>query len=125
MIGALTGRCLDASLLRYRIMAWVTGTILAVMSCVGLPLQYVAGQDAWSTGWTIHGFLYIVYLITAFSIVRRMRWSVLPSLGVLLAGTIPFLTFVAEHQVTRLVHESLGRQVDAPAPTSTAEATAD
>jgi integral membrane protein len=125
MIGALTGRGLDAALLRYRIMAWVTGTILAVMSCVGLPLQYVAGQDAWSTGWTIHGFLYIVYLMTAFSVVRRMRWSVPPSLGVLLAGTIPFLTFVAEHRVTRLVQGRMGHEVDAPTPTSAAEATAE
>jgi integral membrane protein len=119
MTATVAGRGLDGALLRYRIMAWITGTLLALLCCIGLPLQYVAGQDAVGSGWTVHGFLYIVYVLTAFVIVRRMRWPLLPSLVVLLAGTIPFLTFVAEHEVTKRVRAAQGRAA-APATAETA-----
>jgi integral membrane protein len=118
MTTMLAGRGLDAALLRYRVMAWITGTLLALLCCIGLPLQYVAGQDAVSSGWTVHGFLYILYVLTAFVIVRRMRFGLLASLVVLLAGTIPFLTFVAEYRVTRQVRAAQTQAgVPAAAPT--------
>jgi integral membrane protein len=41
-----------------------------------------------------------VYLLTAFDLALRARWRALGTVLVLLAGTIPFLSFVAEHKVT-------------------------
>ena len=50
---------------------------------------------------TIHGYGYLLYLITAADLGWRARWSLVRTVLVLLAGTIPFMSFVAEHIVTR------------------------
>jgi integral membrane protein len=50
--------------------------------------------------WTAHGYLYMVYLVTAFMVAVRARWSVVKTLLVMAAGTIPLMSFVAERRVT-------------------------
>jgi len=50
-----------------------------------------------------HGFLYMVYLVLAADLARRARWKLPFTVLVLLAGTVPFLSFVAERVVTRRV----------------------
>jgi integral membrane protein len=43
-------------------------------------------------------------VLAAFELtVMRLRWPLLRSVGVLLAGTIPFLSFVVERRVTARV----------------------
>ena len=90
--------------LAYRIMAYVTGTMLMVLVFVGIPLQLFAHFDviAKVVG-TIHGVLYIVYLVVAFTmtLLVRIRTASLTTLIVLLAGTIPILTFVVERWISR------------------------
>ena len=87
----------------YRVMAYLTGTMLIILCFVGIPLQVWAHNDviARVVG-TIHGGLYIVYLIVAFAMTRlvRMRTASPATVVVLLAGTIPVLTFVVERWVT-------------------------
>jgi len=84
-------------------MAYLTGTMLIILCFVGIPLQVWAHNDvvARVVG-TIHGALYIVYLIVAFAMTRlvRMRTASPATVIVLLAGTIPVLTFVVERWVT-------------------------
>ncbi len=88
----------------YRVMAYVTGTMLIILCFVGIPLQVFAHNDviAKIVG-TAHGFLYIVYLVVAFAMTRlvRIRTASLTTVIVLAAGTIPVLTFVVERWVTR------------------------
>jgi integral membrane protein len=88
----------------YRVMAYVTGTMLIVLCFVGIPLQVFGHDDviAKVVG-TIHGMLYIVYLVVAFAMTRlvRMRTASFGTVLVLAAGTIPVLTFVVERWVTR------------------------
>ena len=102
---------LSGALLRYRIMAWVTGVLLAIMSVVGLPLKYVfhATDEGilhifYSVGWIGHGWLYLLYVATGLDICFRMRFSVIRTVAVLLAGTIPFASFFADHYVAKSVH---------------------
>lgn len=88
----------------YRIMAYVTGTLLIVLCFVGIPLQVFAGNDVVvKIVGAAHGFLYIVYLVVAFAmtLLVRIRTLSLTTLIVLAAGTIPILTFVVERWVTR------------------------
>ena len=96
------------ALLRYRVMAWVVGTLLVVLVCIGLPLKYIWGNGAVVT-WTgvPHGWLYMILLITAYDLSRRVGWSIKWVLAIMAAGTIPFLSFVAEHYATRDVHRKL------------------
>jgi integral membrane protein len=88
----------------YRIMAYVTGTMLVILCFVCIPIQ-VWGHNsspAKIVG-TAHGVLYIIYIVVAFAMTRmvRMKTASPGTFIVLLAGTIPILTFVVERWVTR------------------------
>ena len=89
---------------RYRIMAYVTGVVLIILCFVGIPLQVFAHNDfvANYVG-TTHGILYIIYLVTAYLMTRQvgLKLASPQTVLVLLAGTIPVLTFVVERWVTR------------------------
>jgi integral membrane protein len=92
----------DAAVRRYRVMAYITGTVLIVLCFVGIPLQLAAGNDVIASDvGTLHGILYIIYLITAYLLARRLQLSIGPTILMLAAGTIPVLTFVVERWVTR------------------------
>lgn len=95
-------RGLRSALTRYRFFAYVTGTLLVVLVCVGVPLKYLGDNDAVVT-WTglPHGWLYMGLLITAFDLGRRARWSWKRLVLIALAGTVPFLSFVAEHSARK------------------------
>jgi integral membrane protein len=97
----------------YRILAPIVGVLLTVMSAVALPMKYLLtegssgqkfGEDI-SIGWVFHGWFYIAYVIVAFLIARRARWSVQFSVLVLLAGLIPLLIFYVERVVVRKLRE--------------------
>ena len=88
----------------YRIMAYVTGVMLIILCFICMPLRYF-GHDpgpAEIVG-ACHGVLYMIYIVVAFAMTRLVRMKV-ASFGtviVLLAGTIPVLTFVVERWVSR------------------------
>ena len=90
------------ALLRYRVIANVVGVVLVVFILIAVPIRYLAGEPRLSeTISPIHGFLYIVYLAATIDLARRAGWSVLHTVGVMLAGTVPFLSFVVERRTTR------------------------
>jgi integral membrane protein len=88
----------------YRTLAYVTGAVLIILCFVGIPLQVFASNlvIVKYVG-TAHGMLYIAYVIVAFVMTRMVRMKVASpgTVIVLLAGTIPVLTFVVERWVTR------------------------
>ena len=91
-----------AAVTRYRVMAWVVGVGLLILVLVGVPLEHLAGQPAVvAVVGPAHGFLYIVYLLFALDLAVRSRWRLSQTALVLLAGTVPFLSFVVERRVTR------------------------
>ena len=91
-----------AALLRYRIMAYVVGVLLVVLVLVGMPLKYLGGNDAVVT-WTgvPHGWLYMILLYTAYDLGRRVHWPWGRLLLIAAAGTVPFLSFVAEYSARK------------------------
>ncbi len=89
---------------RYRIMAYVTGVVLMVLCFVGIPLQIFAHNNfVVNYVGTTHGILYLIYLAAAYLMTRQvgMKLASPQTVLVLLAGTIPVLTFVVERWVTR------------------------
>ena len=88
--------------LRYRVMAYITGVLIIVVCFAGIPLQVAAHNTfiANDIG-TIHGFLYIVYIIFAYILAQKLKMKTWPTVLLLLAGTIPVLTFVVERWMTR------------------------
>ena len=99
---------IKGALLRYRVMAWVVGILLVVLVVVGMPLKYLGDNDivVVYTG-VPHGWLYMVLLITAYDLGRRVKWSLKWFLAIMFAGTVPFLSFVAEHFATKDVRAKL------------------
>lgn len=94
---------LDA-LLRYRIIAYVVGVGLIVLVLIGVPLKYGADIDGVvAVVGPLHGVLYVVYLLLTLDLARRIRLDPIVTILVMLAGTIPFLSFVAERKVTGIV----------------------
>ena len=84
-------------------MAFTTGTLLIVLVFIGIPLQIWGHNDTLEkiVG-TAHGFLFMVYLLTTLDIGTRLGWlrrNWLKLGLVMLAGTVPFASFYAEHRV--------------------------
>jgi integral membrane protein len=108
---------------RYRIMAYVTGVVLMFLVFVGIPLQIFAHNNVVVNDvGTTHGILYMIYIVVAFLMTRRVQMKLAsPStLIVLLAGTIPVLTFVVERWVThRYIDPALAAAGVAPGASAT------
>lgn len=90
-----------ALLVRYRVLAFSTASLLIILVFVGLPLQLGAGRpEVVNDVGTIHGVLYLFYLYVAFRLTKALgiaRWQMAL---VLLAGTVPFCAFIAERKLT-------------------------
>lgn len=102
-----------AALIRYRAIAYLVGVVLILLVVVGMPLKY--GWDEPVVVEAIgpaHGFLYMVYLVATFDLGRRGDWSLRRMLLLMLAGTVPFVSFYAERVATRQVRGTAA----APAP---------
>ena len=93
---------MQGALTRYRIIAYIVGVVLILLVVIGMPLKYLADNDAIVAGvGPAHGFLFIVYVLATFGLGRRAQWPLSRMLLVMLAGTIPFLSFWAERKVSR------------------------
>ena len=90
---------MKGALTRFRVMAYVVGVFLLLL-VVAMVLKYAAdmGQFMKVVG-PIHGFLYAIYLVISVDLALKLRWSIKGTLLVLIAGTIPFLSFWAERKV--------------------------
>jgi integral membrane protein len=110
------------ALLRYRVMAYATGVVL-ITATIMLILQKVFDLSSIDTPtgllWVLHGYLFLVYVITALHLGIKLRWHLVRLGLVIVAGTIPLLSFVAERLTTRYVAEqaaSGGRGSSAQSP---------
>lgn len=94
---------------RFRIFAVLVGIGLLVLVGIAVPLKYLGDEPAFSEVFSpIHGFLYILYLLTTVDLARRADWSLPRTVGVMLAGAVPFLSFVVERRVVRSIEPVLG-----------------
>jgi integral membrane protein len=92
----------DAAVLRYRVMAYITGVVLIVLCGAGIPLQVVAHNDVIvNYVGDLHGFLYIIYIIMAYILARKLKLRTGPTVLLLLAGTVPVMTFIVERWMMR------------------------
>jgi integral membrane protein len=107
----------SGALTRYRVMAYVTGGVLATSCLLGLSFwPWYVGEGTAGWLWTAHGYLYIVYVVTAFLLALRCRWSVVRTVLVMAAGTVPLMSFVAERRVTADLRRARDPAPAPPAP---------
>jgi integral membrane protein len=100
-----------AAATRFRVLAVVVGIGLLVLVLVAMPLRYLAGYATFSEHFSpVHGFAYMVYLVVTVDLGRRVGWSLTRMVGVMLAGTVPLLSFVVERRVTRELRAGLAHE---------------
>ena len=107
---------MKTALLRYRVMANIVGVLLVVLILVGMPLKYLLEEGTgpqrigeWITTYlgVAHGWLYMIFLVAAFLLSRKARWDLVFTLTILACGTVPLLSFWAEHRATARVRSQL------------------
>lgn len=83
----------------FTVMAMIVGVGLLVL-VAEMILRY--GFDNHALDWwpQPHGFLYIVYIAATANLGFKAGWSLPKMVGVMLAGCVPFLSFVVERRVT-------------------------
>lgn len=91
-------RRVAGALKRFSIAAWVTGTWLLILTG-RMILEYIFGVHM--PHWTrligqLHGIFYILYLLATLDLGTKALLKPKTWLLTALAGTIPFLSFVAE-----------------------------
>ena len=103
--------------LRYRVMAYITGVLIIVVVFAGIPLQVAAHNTfiANDIG-TVHGFLYILYIVFAYILAQKLKMKLGPTVVLLLAGTIPIMTFVVERWMNRAYIAPALAAESAPSP---------
>lgn len=111
-MSASSPTALRGALSRYRAMAYLTGVLLATMT-VALIAKIATGSEPplYGIGWMLHGWAYVVYVAVALDLVFRLRWKLLPALALVLAGTVPFMSFVAERKATGSVRRHVAADV--------------
>ncbi|CCH34024.1 DUF3817 domain-containing protein [Actinosynnema sp. NPDC047251] len=94
---------MSGALSRFRFMAYVVGVGLLLL-VVAMFVKYI-GDNAgmMAVVGPVHGFLYAIYLVFTVDLALKARWSLKGSALVLLAGTIPFVSFYAERKVVESV----------------------
>ncbi len=103
--------------LRYRVMAYITGVLIIVVCFVGIPVQ-VAAHNVWIVNnvGTVHGFLYIVYVVVAYLLALKLKMKAGPTVLLLLAGTVPVMTFFVERWMQRTYIAPALAAESAPSP---------
>jgi integral membrane protein len=92
---------MDKALKRYSIVAYLAGVIL-ILFTVEIIVKYTLGPEIpWFA--QLHGIVYMVYLVVGFDISRKANLTWGQTLLVLLAGTVPIMSFVAEKRIRRRV----------------------
>jgi len=91
----------------YKYMAFIVGAAL-VSATIALVLRHTTNPELASATWyaklwMAHGYLYMVYLIATFNLSTKRNWKLTKMLLVMLAGTVPLMSFIAE---ARLAKES-------------------
>lgn len=90
---------------RFRSMSILCGITLLIFAFIYMPAKY--GFDAIEDGSNFrffsifHGYLYIVYILTVLQLGVQKGMSYKTMAGLVLAGTIPFISFISERKIAK------------------------
>ena len=80
--------------------AFLEGISFLLLLFVCMPLKYVWGMPEYvSVAGMAHGVLFMAYILLVFSYGVEVSWGIKHSLWALLAGILPFGTFVADKRI--------------------------
>ena len=96
---------MKSSLVRFRVMAIIAGVMSLLLWFVDLPVAYLFNNPDWkaAVAWIpfVHGWVYFAYVIVALQFSVKAKWPIKKILLLLLAGTLPVASLIAERRVVR------------------------
>ena len=84
---------------RFRLMAIVAGIWSLLLWFVYMPAKYIWEIDSLILIPIVHGYIYIAYVLAALQYGFSRRWPLMRIVRVILAGTLPVASFIAERRV--------------------------
>ncbi|MCC3290336.1 MULTISPECIES: DUF3817 domain-containing protein [Arthrobacter] len=93
----------------YKVFSYVTGVLLLALvvemiAKYGFDTEIIVGSVNLSIGVLIlHGWMYVVYLLSDFRLWQLMRWPFSKFILIALGGVVPFLSFVVEGRIHKQV----------------------
>jgi integral membrane protein len=95
---------MEKALARFKFIAYLAGVVL-ILFTIEITLKYSGILEIpWFA--QLHGIVYMVYVVIAFDISRRAKLSLRDTFLILIAGTIPVMSFIAESRIRRRVLNS-------------------
>ena len=95
---------MEKALARFKFIAYVAGVVL-ILFTIEITLKYSGILEIpWFA--QLHGIVYMVYVVIAFDMSRRAKLSLRETFLILIAGTIPVMSFIAESRIRRRVLNS-------------------
>ena len=95
---------MEKALARFKFIAYLAGVVL-ILFTIEITLKYSGILEIpWFA--QLHGIVYMVYVVIAFDMSRKAKLSLREAFLVLIAGTIPVMSFVAESRIRRRVLNS-------------------
>jgi len=95
---------MEKALARFKFIAYLAGVVL-ILFTIEIILKYSGILEIpWFA--QLHGIVYMIYVVIAFDMSRRAKLSLRDTFLVLIAGTIPVMSFVAESRIRRRVINS-------------------
>jgi integral membrane protein len=92
-------------LARFRTMAIICGVNLLLLAFLYMPLKYMTDfieTNSFLIAIPIaHGYFYIVYILTVLQLSVQKKIKFMTMVALVLAGTIPFASFVAERKIVQ------------------------
>ena len=96
---------MSGAIKRFRVMALVAGVMSLLLWFVDLPVAYLFDNPEWKekVAWIpfVHGWVYAVYVLTAIQFSIKARWALKRVVWLILAGTLPVASFLAERRVVK------------------------
>ena len=95
---------MEKALARFKFISYLAGVVL-ILFTIEITLKYSGILEIpWFA--QLHGIVYMVYVVIAFEMSRRAKLSLRETFLVLIAGTIPVMSFIAESRIRRRVLNS-------------------
>jgi integral membrane protein len=86
-------------------MAIMAGIMSLLLWFIDLPVVYLFDNADWkaAVAWIpfVHGWIYLAYVLTALQFSVKAHWPIKKILWLLLAGTLPVASLIAERRVVR------------------------
>jgi integral membrane protein len=95
---------MEKALARFKFIAYLAGVVLILFTIEIILKHSGILEIPWFA--QLHGIIYMVYVVIAFDISRRAKLSLRDTFLVLIAGTIPVMSFIAESKIRRRVFNS-------------------